>query len=205
MTNTDHNTDEAVGRTRTLLEYLSSPEPNVGDEKLGMVRLGVEPAVLSLFTSTVLEEEVHYLRATETWAGGYVRCCGEGCPACRAEIDRKKNLLLPVLDRIDGRVKVLRVAVQRGPGKLLTELGKVLSVEEPSRLIVRVVRGRDYNYTVTIQSEVDLDPECTAAVKSFVAAQDAGAVDIRDVARTVSQDELATHEEIAARLRFMGA
>jgi hypothetical protein len=197
--------EKSIGvMSKSIKDYLSIADAPDEMGKLELVRLSLEPSILSFFTDKVENESVHYIKATETWSAGYVQCCGDQCPACRVGIELKKNLLLPVLDRVTGRVKILRVPTQRGPGKLLTEIGNVLANDDPSQLVVQVVRRKDFTSQVTIQSAADFDPESAAAVKRFSDALEDGAIDVRAVAMAVSAEEMHQHEEIAKRLKFMG-
>ena len=59
--------------------------------------------------------DAHYLEEAEDWSPGYIQCTGDDCPACAAGINRSRFLLLPVVDRVEGKVKLLRVPAQKGP------------------------------------------------------------------------------------------
>lgn len=202
MTSLSDNTP-SPSKTSLLDFAAGAPEPEA-PTRLETLRLSEEPAFVSLFTTDVEQEQVHWLGETDAFEKGYYRCNGAGCPACAAQIRRSSNLLLPVLDRTDGRVKVLRVSDRRGPGQLLTELAKVLGAEDASRLVTQITRGRDYKYTVTTRSEMDLDPDAARAIKRYADAVDAGELDIRDVSLGIPDEEMAKHEKIAKVLSLMG-
>src|SRR5262245_61526009 len=105
---------------------------------LTVLRIASEPVFVSLFTDQGLDATTHYLEPTESWAGGYVYCLGRDCPACAAQIDRKRFMLLPIVDLTDARVKILMVPAEKGPSKLLTELLKVLSLESRAEIITKI-------------------------------------------------------------------
>lgn len=189
----------------SLFDVLSDTTDDGANSALEVVRVGTDAAFVSFFTYDVVPVSAHYLEGTESWTGTYARCLGDGCPACRAGLTKTDYLLLPVVDRLEGAVKVLRVNRQKGPGKLLTELGQVLALPDRDRLVVRIVRNKNYVHTLSVESESELDHDLVAAVRTFTEKVDSGAIDVASVMPSFSVEELATHERIAKRLKLVGA
>src|SRR5579863_6232288 len=76
-------------------------EEGQGGRPLSVLRLSTEPVYVSLFTEQGCDIETHYLEAADSWSGGYVHCLGKACAACKARVERKRFLLLPVADLTD--------------------------------------------------------------------------------------------------------
>lgn len=180
-------------------------ETNEGDKEaaLEILRIGTDVNFVSFFTDHLKPVSAHYLEATEHWAGTYAKCLGEDCPACKAGLSPTEYLLLPVIDRLEGRVKVLRVTRQKGPGKLLTELAQVLAMPDRDKLIVRITRNNQYIHKLEIESERDLDPDLVRVMSEFTSRVNAGAINIDDVIPSFSEHEMSTHEQIAKRLTLV--
>jgi hypothetical protein len=105
----------------SLTAWATETDRDESHPPLNILRISTEPVYVSLFTDQGLDVATHYLDLAETWAGGYVYCLGHDCPACRAQIDRKRFMLLPVADLTDSTIKILRVPTEKGAGKLLTK------------------------------------------------------------------------------------
>ena len=148
--------------------------------------------------------DAHYLEEAEDWSPGYIQCTGDDCPACAAGINRSRFLLLPVVDRVEGKVKLLRVPAQKGPGKLLTEIMKVLGLENRDDVIAKITREGRYAYLVEPKPSPELDPEIIRAVRRFKELIDDGGIDLTDSVTKFTADEIATHPKIAQRLRLEG-
>ena len=189
----------------SLTEVLNEVEEQEQDTTLRTLRIGPEDVYISVFTESAAKDTTHYLEATETWEKGYYRCLGEGCPACRAGLEPKQYLLLPVVDRVDAQVKVLRMPILRGPGKFLTEFGKVLTAPEREKVVATIRRDRNFVYTVAIRNTAEVDPQAAAAAKRFKERVENGGLDIRSVHTSISADEMREHETIAKRLKLSGA
>jgi hypothetical protein len=167
---------------------------------LSVLRLSTEPVYLSLFTDQGSDIEAHYLEATDDWAGGYVRCLKGSCPACKAQIERKRFLLLPVADLTDGRIKVLRVPAEKGPGRLRTEIITVLALPDRDGIVTKITRGRDYHHSVEALRNEPLGLDIAATIKRFIDAINAGSIDLKSVVISMAAAEMAEHERVAKRL-----
>ena len=77
-----------------------------------MLRISNTASYVSFFTGDGVRVDAHYLEEAEDWSPGYAQCTGDDCPACAAGINRSRFLLLPVVDRVEGKVKLLRVPAQ---------------------------------------------------------------------------------------------
>jgi hypothetical protein len=196
--------DEHTGAV-SLFDVLSETSDEGANTALEVVRIGADAAFVSFFTDDVVPVSAHYLEGTDSWAGTYARCLGDGCPACRAGLTKTDYLLLPVVDRLEGAVKVLRITRQKGPGKLLTELGQVLSLPDRDGLVVRIVRNRNFIHSLSVESESQLDPDLVEAVRAFTERADSGVLDVASVMPSFTAEELATHERISKRLKLVGA
>lgn len=195
--------DGETGAPVSLLDIIAETESSSADAPLGVIRIGTDAAFVSFFTEDVVPISAHYLEGTDSWAGTHAQCLGDGCPACRAGLTKTEYLLLPIVDRLDGIVKVLRITRQKGPGKLLTELGQVLALPDRDKLIVRITRSKNYVHHIAIEAETELDPDLVEAVRAFSQRMDAGALDVKDVIPLFTADDLATHERIAKRLTLV--
>lgn len=209
MTNTTDLTtvagkdDQNNADTISLLDVIAQTDDGDTGATLDVIRIGTDANFISLFTQDVVPVPAHYLEATDNWAGTYARCLGDKCPACQAGLNKTNYLLLPVLDRLEGAVKVLRITHQKGPGKLLTELGQVLAMPDRDRLVVRITRNRNYVHQLAIESETDLDPDLAAVVGTFIEKVEQGTLDISSVIPLFSVEDMATHEKIAKRLTLV--
>lgn len=188
----------------SLTDWLTEDDPgDVGH--LETIRLNQEPKYLSLFTQSLVMTDAHFLDANETFPDrGYYRCLGDDCPACKAEIEKKKFMLLPVADLEDGQIKILRVPRARGVGKLANELGKVLSLDDPSKVISVVTMDKNYGYTVSTKQSGEFSADIAEAIKRFEKNVSDGVVNINDVIVTISAEEMAVHGRIAKRLKLSG-
>jgi hypothetical protein len=171
---------------------------------LTVLRTSTEPVYVSLFTDQGADVTTHYLEHTETWSGGYVYCLGAGCPACAAQIDRKRFVLLPVADLTDARIKILRVPSEKGPGKLLTEILKVLSLANRTEIVTKISRTKGFQYVVDAVRQDALSPDVAAAISRFADNLNAEVIDLRSVVTSLSAAEMTEHERIAKRLHLEG-
>lgn len=195
---------EPACQTVSLLDALAQHDDDGVNAALAVLKLGAEAQLVSLFTEDAVPVTSHYLEATETWTGTYARCLGEGCPACKAGLNKSNHLFLPVVDRLDGLIKILKIPTQKGPGKLLTEIGQVLSMPNRSNLIIGITRNQNFVHHVTIEAEGAPDPEVLAAIKTFLDRVDQGVLRVIDTIPEFPAAELATHERIAKRLTIVG-
>jgi hypothetical protein len=200
----DDSTDVADAPAMvSLTGWAATTDQDDNSPSLTVVKLSAEPAYVSLFTDQGADVTAHYLERTETWAGGYVYCLGAGCPACAAQIDRKRFVLLPVADLTDARVKILRVPSEKG-GKLVTELLKVLSLPSRAEVVTKISRTSNYQYIVDAHRQDALGPDVLAAIKRFVDQLDAKVIDLRSAVTRLPAAEIAQHERIAKRLALEG-
>jgi hypothetical protein len=186
--------------TISLFDAIAEADDTGTGDALGMVRIGTDASFISVFTQDVVPVSAHYLPAIDTWDSTYAQCLGEACPACKAGIHRSDYLLLPVVDRVEGLVKVLRITRKKGPGQLLTELGQVLAMPGRDRLVMRITRNRNYVHQVAIASEGDLAPDLVEAVRAFDEKVNQGVLDVSKVIPRFTAEELLTHTGIAKRL-----
>lgn len=187
----------------SITSWLDDDESQDG-RPLSTVRLSTEPVYVSLFTDQGCDVETHYLEATDGWSGGYVHCLGKDCPACKARIERKRFLLLPVADLTDAQVKLLRVPAEKGPGRLRTEIVKVLGLPDRAGIVTRITRARDFRHTVEAHSNDALAPDVAAAIKRFVESLNAGSIDLKSIVISMTGAEMAEHERVAKRLSLEG-
>jgi len=191
-------------RLVSLTDWAAETDPDQPNPALTVLRIRTEPAYLSLFTDEGARVTTHFLERTETRAGGYVHCLKQNCPACAAQIDRKQFVLLPVADLTDSGIKILQVPSEKGPGKLLTEIGKVLSLPNRAEIVTKIHRTANYQYVVDAHRQNALNPDVTAVIKRFVEELNANLVDLRSVVSWIPASEMAQHERIAKRLELEG-
>jgi hypothetical protein len=188
----------------SLTDWATATDKDDSQSSLSVLKLSTEPVFVSLFTDQGADVTTHYLEYTETWAGGYVHCLGEGCPACAAQIDRKRFVLLPMADLTDAKIKILRVPSEKGPGKLLTEILKVLSLASRADIVTKISRTKGFQYLVEAHRQEALNPDVAAAIKRFVDQLKAKVIDLRSVVTSIPASEMAQHERIAKRLELEG-
>jgi len=186
-----------------LTEWASDLDKN-DKAPLAVLTVSTEPSYLSFFTEQGADVTTHYLEQTETWSGGYAHCLGHDCPGCKAQINRKRFVLLPVADLTDGVVKILRVPAEKGPGKLLTEILKVLMLSNRAQIITKISRTMKYQYVVEPHREEALNPDIAVAIKRFVEQLETGVIDLRSVVTSMPAAEMLEHERIAKRLELEG-
>ena len=201
--------DEAPGNptiTMSLDDFgeIDTPEDSAAHGVPEVLRIGKTPSLVSFFTTDGVAINAHYLPDADDWPTGYVRCAGDGCPACTAGITVNSFLMLPVADRVEGKVALLRVPTQKGPGKLWTEIKKVLDLPERDKIIAKIMREGRYNYIVEPVAAPDHDPQIIRAVQRFSEGAEAGEVDLADSMPIYPNDDLATHPQIAKRLQLGG-
>ena len=187
----------------TSIDDLLNAEEEIADQPLQTVWLKAEPSYLNIFTKDVLPVDAHYLRGDAALANGYYRCLGDDCPACKAEFQTQHFLLMPVVDFVDATVKILRIPRQKGPGKLLSEIGKVTSLPDPSSVMTKIIKGSDNKYSVEIRQHSP-DGDIAAAVKRFQKQFNTGMVDIGSVVPEISKEDVASHAEVAKKLQLEG-
>jgi hypothetical protein len=188
----------------SLTDWAATTDQDDAPSSLSVLKVSGEPVYVSFFTDQGADVTAHYLERTETWAGGYVYCLGTGCPACAAHIDRKRFVLLPVADLTDARVKVLRVPSEKGPGKLLTEMLKVLGLPNRAEIVTKISRTSNYQYIVDAHRQDALSPDVMAAIKRFTDQLNANIIDLRSVVTRLPAAEITQHERIAKRLALEG-
>ena len=188
----------------SLTDWAATTDQDDAPSSLSVLKLSGEPVYVSFFTDQGADVTAHYLERTETWAGGYVYCLGTGCPACAAHIDRKRFVLLPVADLTDARIKVLRVPSEKGPGKLLTEMLKVLGLPNRAEIVTKISRTGNYQYVVDAHRQDALSPDVMAAIKRFTVQLNANIIDLGSVVTRLPAAEITQHERIAKRLALEG-
>ena len=209
MSDQDTGTEKEETKSTTMMISLAA----FSDEEEQAAQAGGIPEILrisntasyvSFFTGDGVRVDAHFLEEAEDWSPGYVQCIGDDCPACAAGINRSRFLLLPVVDRVEGKVKLLRVPAQKGPGKLLTEIMKILGLENRDDVIAKITREGRFAYQVEPKPAPELDPEVIRAVKRFRESLDEGGIDLTDSVTKFTADEIATHPSIAKRLDLEG-
>lgn len=93
---------------------------------------------------------------------------------------------------------------RKSAGKLLTELGPLLSADERETSVVQITRDRSYSYAVDIQRQNEVDPEVAQAAQRFAQRMADETVDLTSSILQVPANEMATHEKIAKRLQLTG-
>jgi hypothetical protein len=189
----------------SLIDFINEPAQDESGAALPVLTIPRrETKYVRLFTYESIDVTVHYLKETDTWAGSYVQCLGQNCPACSARLNPRRYLLLPVADLEDGRVKILRVPADKGTGKFVTEIGKVLKLPNRAEIVVRITLAADHIYIVDVVREEPLDPDIGAAIKQFDQQARANIVDVTSVVTRMSASEMREHEGIAKRLKLEG-
>jgi hypothetical protein len=196
------NTTVVEGPKLVSLLDLSN-EPDQPAQLAGLTIPETEPALVTLFTDQGVRVTSHYLPKTGQWDSGFYHCLGLGCPACAAEMSPQTFVLLPVVDRTDGEVKIVRVRTEKGPGKLLTELSKVLSLSNRGNIITKISR-KNYQYSVEAVREESVHPDLATAIKQFLEQLAAKIIDITSVVPRIPASEMLQHEHVAKRLEAMG-
>ena len=170
-----------------------------------LLRIGQEPKFLQLFTKQASTVKVHYLNPDDVLPkGGYYHCLGEDCPACKATVSKKKFMLMPVGDLIHGDIKILRIPLEKGPGKLATELAKVFALNDPSAVTTMISRARNFKHTVITKPAGEYHSDIAEAAKRFQKNIDEGVINVNDAIATISIDDMAAHSEIAKMIKLVG-
>jgi hypothetical protein len=188
----------------SLTDWAATTDQEDTSSSLTILKLSAEPVYVSLFTDQGADVTAHYLERTESWAGGYVYCLGISCPACAAQIDRKRFVLLPVADLTDARIKILRVPSEKGPGKLLTEMLKVLGLANRAEVVTKISRTSNFQYIVDAHRQDALSPDVLTAIKRFADQLNDKIIDLRSAVTRLPDSEIAQHERIAKRLALEG-
>lgn len=201
---TQENETNVETQTVSLVDYAAAKEDDHSGP-LETVRFSLEPKFLVFFTGDAVPIDHHFLEADENLPKrGYYKCLGEECPACKAQIERRSSFLIPVVDLDDCSIKVLRVPKERGNGKLVTELGPVLSLPDPSKTICVISRDRNFKYSIKVQENETFQADVAPAIKNFKERLEAGEITLSDVIETISTEEMAAHSKITNRLKFGG-
>ena len=180
-------------------------EDTVNDMTMELLRVGQEPKFLQIFTTQGTMVETHYLSPDKILPnGGYHHCLGSDCPACKATVPKKKFMLLPVGDLIHGDIKILRIPLEKGPGKLATELGKVFALNDPSAVTTIVSCARKYKHTVITKPAGEYHSDIAEAAKQFQKNIDDGVIRVNDAIATISADDMAAHSDIAKMIKLFG-
>jgi len=212
MSNTTKDTTNDCIETTTvetpalvsLTDWAVATDQDGSQPSLTVLRISTEPSYVSLFTDQGADVTTHYLERTDSWSGGYVYCLGAGCPACAAQIDPKRFVLLPVADLTDARIKILRVPSEKGPGKLLTEILKVLSLANRAEIVTKISRTKGFQYIVDAVRQDALSADVAGAISRFVDHLAAKVIDLRSVVMSLTASEMTEHERIAKRLELEG-
>lgn len=175
-----------------------------GPRALEILRVGRDATYVSFFTSDGVPVTAHYLEQAEDWEPGYVQCLGQDCPACNAGMASSRFLLLPIVDRIMGRVAILRVPAQKGPGKLATEIMKVLALPNREDVVAKISRDGKYTYVVEAKPAPDHDPEVVRVVQDFTKLHEKGEIDLATSVTNVPAEEMITHPRLARKLALEG-
>ena len=193
-------TDDFISFTDWFAE-----EDTVDDVAMELLRIGQEPKFLQMFTMQAVKVEVHYLDPDDVLSnGGYCHCLGEDCPACKATVAKKKFMLMPVGDLIHGDIKILRIPLEKGPGKMATELEKVFALSDPSAVTTMISRARNFKHTVITKAAGEYHADIAEAVKRFLKNIDDGVITLNDAIATLSAEDMAAHSEIAKKLKLTG-
>jgi pyruvate/2-oxoglutarate/acetoin dehydrogenase E1 component len=113
-------------------------------------------------------------------------------------------MLLPVADLTDSTIKILRVPTEKGAGKLLTEIVKMLSLENREQIVTKITRTKRYQSVVDAHRQDALNPDVAAVIKRFVEQVKAGVADIGSVVTSMPASEMAQHARVAKRLELEG-
>ena len=113
-------------------------------------------------------------------------------------------IYLPVLELSTAQVALLRVSSLRGPGKLITELERVMDHPHIENLVLKVSREGSYVYSVQVVSEKEHDPDAIRAVQQFRSMLEAGSIEPTASVTKMPSKEMANHPRIQRILQLQG-
>ena len=189
------------------LDGFRAPESDANETKASSLRvmnIGRNPAYVSFFLRNGPRITAHFLDPSSNWAGGYVECLGDDCPACEAGLQSDRFVLLPVVDRVTAKIALLRIPSVQGPGKLATELTKVLSQPDLDKVIAKISKAGNYSYHVDVLHDGKHDPEAVQAVRRYADQCDQGLVDLTIGYTRLDANEMASSSCIAKILQLEG-
>lgn len=169
-----------------------------------ILSISKDAAYVGFFTKNGVQVSSHYLQEADGYVSGYVHCLGDDCPACQAGLKKSQFLLMPVYDHLAGEIALLRISTIKGAGKLATELGKVLSLPEPDKVIAKITRSDRFNFTVDAMPNNQHDPEAIRKVQEFKTSLDNGTIDLISSVTRMPTNEMAEHPRIAKTLQLEG-
>ena len=187
------------GKPRTYDSALNTQDPIVS---LRVLTISQGRAYLSFWTNLGKPVVAHYFNDTSYWASGPYRCLGDGCPACSAGIAKHRYSLVPALDRLTSETVLLRIPTQRGPGRLATELDKVLYHPNKQHLIARITRNDRRQFEVNVLNASRSDRSLLFAAKQFKWQMDNQELDLTASIANISAVEMASHPCIASALEM---
>jgi hypothetical protein len=179
----------------TFDEVFGGPEDS--GRALDELRISDEAAAVLLFTDTVEEALLHY--ETDESVRAYIRCPGTRCPLCLLGSRPKQYALMAVYDLAGRDVKVLKIPVARGPGRLASMLRPHLRDPDVANKVFLIAR-HGYTHNVTPQRLADGADRGAAVIKAFVNA----APNLTSAFRAPTPEELADIPRIANKLDAIG-
>ena len=194
-------------QTTISLEAFGAAEGTPDDAEpssLRVLTVGRDDAYIGIITKEGFPVTAHFLDDSEGWPRGYVHCLGDECPACQAGMKPNSFIYLPVLELSTAQVALLRVSSLRGPGKLITELERVMDHPHIENLVLKVSREGSYVYSVHVVSEKEHDPDAIRAVQQFRSMLEAGSIEPTASVTKMPSKEMANHPRIQRILQLQG-
>ena len=193
-------------------ELSGLPVENAGVRQAKKVFIPVGgSAFVRPFTDQEETVKVHYLtsKGPGSQQQGYVRCLGEGCPACAAGIQPRELELLPVYNADDGEVQVLQLPVpQDERQKALSLRNQILRVfgENPETftdILIPIDRKNAWEYVVGEPQELgDVDTGEEAVSEFTRLNEEERSVWVRSVIQELSKNDIEANFPIVKnRLR----
>ena len=162
----------------SITSWLDDDESQ-GGRPLSALRLSTEPVYVSLFTDQGCRCR-GALSGSDRWL--VRRLCPlprQGLSGMRGA-DRPQTVSAAAGRRSDRRqVKLLRVPAEKGPGRLRTEIVKVLGLPDRAGIVTRITPRAGLPVHRRCASQDALAPDVAAAIKRFVDALDAKLIDLR--------------------------
>jgi hypothetical protein len=183
-----------------VADILDAFDAASGPERLELVRLGVNPVMLMVFTRESEAVRVHW--EEDPSVGAYVRCAGVGCPACYVHEAPSAYQLLPVLDVAKRKVGVLMVSMTRGPASLGAQLLPHLRDEQVHNKLFLVSRERA-KYAVDVRPLGEHADRFLGAIEAFSKARIDG-LSLRSALPMLSALELAEVPRVRTKLDALG-
>lgn len=182
-----------------FLDYMDGAAGG-GVARLEEMRLNEEPTMALAFTRDGDTCRLHYEK--DESVGSYVLCPGPGCPLCALGMRPREYFLMPLLDVETTSVKVLRIAVRRGPTTLFDQLKPHIKADKPTDRLLLLVRVNS-KYSVTSEPLAPGADRGTAAIERYLKDRKEG-LDLTAAFTRMTAEELCGVERIRKLLEARG-